>query len=169
MVDVGILSEDEPLELVDGELIVVPPQSPPHANLTALLADRLRATYGDGYVVRVASPLVARPDSLPEPDVAVFHGGYADFSARHPRGDEAALVVEVARTSVRIDRKKAAAYARAGVATYWLIDLVNLRVEVHTEPHVDGRYALVRVLAPEDEIELPYTAVKWPAARLLPG
>jgi Uma2 family endonuclease len=107
MVEVGILSEDEPLELVDGELFVVPPQSPPHANLTALLADRLRTAYGDGYIVRVASPLVARPDSLPEPDLALVRGSYADFGTRHPRGDEAVLVVEVARSSVRIDRKKA--------------------------------------------------------------
>ena len=79
------------------------------------------------------------------------------------------LVIEVARTSVRTDRKKAAAYARAGVETYWLINLVSLQVEVHAEPHADGRYALVRVLAPDDEVELPYAAIKWPAARLLPA
>ena len=168
MVEVGILAEDEPLELVDGELIVVPPQSPPHASLTTLLHDELRAAYRDGYVVREAKPLVAGPDSLPEPDLAVCRGSHADFGARHPRGDEAVLVIEVARTSVRTDRKKAAAYARAGVGTYWLIDLVSLRVEVHTEPHADGRYALVRVPAPDDEVELPYAAIKWPVARLLP-
>jgi hypothetical protein len=55
------------------------------------------------------------------------------------------------------------------VGTYWLIDLVSLRVEVHTEPHVDGRYALVRVLAAEDEVELPCVATRSPVARLLPG
>ena len=170
MVEVGILDEDEPLELVDGELLVVPPQSPPHASLTTHLHDELRAVYRDGYVVREAKPLVAGPHSLPEPDVAVCHGSNSDFTARHPRGEEAVLVLEVARTSVRTDRKKAAAYAGAGVPTYWLIDLVSRKVEVHTDPRNEGHYARVRVAAMGEELELPELGVRWSVARVLtPG
>lgn len=153
MVEAGILGEDERVELIDGELIVMAPQGPEHADITTRLHDRLRQAFGDGFVVREANPLVTGTDALPEPDLAVVAGSYADFARRHPRGDEAVLVVEVV-SSVVVERAKAATYARAGVPRYWLLDVNAGRVEAQEDPHADGRYGLVRVLAGGDELEL---------------
>jgi Uma2 family endonuclease len=168
MVDAGILAEDEPLELLDGELVVVTPQGPSHAGTTTVLHDRLRAAYGSAFVVREAKPMVAGIDSLPEPDLAVFRADARAFFERHPGGDEAVLIVEVAKTSLLVDLAKAETYARASVATYWLIDLVSRRLEVRTEPHADGRYGVVNVLAAGDVIALPASDEKWKVAELFP-
>lgn len=168
MVVAGILADDEPVELLDGELVVVPPQGPPHATATSELHDRLRAVYGDGYAVREAKPIVAGEASLPEPDLAVVRGSHRDFRERHPRGDEAVLVVEVARTSLAIDRSKAETYARASVETYWLLDLNSGRLEVYEQPQADGRYRVVRLLAADDEVELPEAAVRFRVRDLVP-
>lgn len=167
MVDAGILAEDEPVELIEGELVVVTPQGPPHASVTTALRDRLVAAYGAGFVVREDKPLIAGESSLPEPDIAVVRGVHRDFGKRHPRGDEALLVIEVARTSLAMDRSKAATYARAGVPIYWLLDLDAGRLEVHTDPRPDGRYGRVRVLAGEDEVALPERELAWRVCELL--
>jgi Uma2 family endonuclease len=168
MVEAGILHEDEPLELIEGELIMVPPQGPPHAGTATRLRDRLIAAYGTGHVVREDKPMIAGADSLPEPDIGVFHGTHDEFTRRHPRGDEAVLVMELARTSLVLDRYKAGPYARAGVPVYWLLDMKARRLEVHTEPHADGRYAVVHVLAEQDEVALPGLAIGWQVSSLLP-
>jgi Uma2 family endonuclease len=156
MVEAGVLREDEPLELLGGELIVVTPQGPAHADAATALRDLFVEAYrGKGVVVRDDKPLAAGPVDLPEPDLAVVHGRRGSFADRHPRGDEAVLVVELARTSLALDRSKAAVYAAGGVAVYWLVDMQTRRIEVHTEPRADGRYAAVRVLSEDDAAELP--------------
>jgi Uma2 family endonuclease len=168
MVEVGILREDERLELLEGELVEVTPQGPPHANVTAVLGSRLTRLYGEGYLVRQAAPLDAGSRSLPEPDVAVVRGSEREFMARHPRGRDTVLVIEVARTSQVIDRLKADIYARAQVSVYWLVDVAAQRVEVHEDPQPDGRYRLVRVLAGADTVTPPGSQVAWAVSELLP-
>src|SRR5687768_2449561 len=84
MVEVGILGENEPLELLEGELIEVTPQGPPHANVTAVLGSRLARLYGPGFTVRQSAPIDAGERSLPEPDVAVARGDDRAFGTRHP-------------------------------------------------------------------------------------
>jgi Uma2 family endonuclease len=161
MIEVGILREDEPLELVRGQLIVVPPQGPEHSTITARLADRLRALYAGRAVVREEKPLFAGTSGLPEPDVAVITGRHEDYARAHPRGVDALLVVEVAVTSQATDRAKALDYAQGAVPVLWLIDVPARRLEVHTEPQPDGRYRLVHILAGADEVALPGTDTRW--------
>lgn len=168
MVDAGILREDERLELLDGELIVMPPQGPPHAGTTTRLDNRLHRIYGTGYVVREAKPMIADERSLPEPDHAVFRGDERSFDARHPRGDEAVLIIEVAWSSQSTDRSKAALYARAGVPIYWLLDIDKRRLEVYSDPLGDGEYSLVRILGEHDEVTPPETTARWCVTDLLP-
>jgi Uma2 family endonuclease len=168
MIVAGIFADDEHLELLDGRLIVVPPQGPPHSYASTLLRDRLIRAYGDGHVVREDKPLDCGVDQLPEPDLAVVPGSARDFVARDPRGDEAVLVVEVSRTTQEGDRAKAAIYAAAGVPVYWLVDIVARRVEVYAQPARDGRYSLVLLVAEVEEVELPGTAVRFAVRELMP-
>ncbi len=112
MVEAGILAPDEPVELLEGRLVIVSPQGPPHASLVAMLADRLRAAYCAGYAVREEKPLDL-VDSLPEPDVAVVRGSQADYAARHPHASDVVLAIEASLTSQSLDREKTLIYARA--------------------------------------------------------
>lgn len=168
MVEAGIIGEDEPLELMRGELIVVTPQGPQHSYTTGKVADALREAYRGIAFVREEKPLATSETSLPEPDIAVIRGRRDGFARRHPGGSDALLVVETAITSQKTDHEKATEYAASGVPVYWLLDVPARRLEVHREPQPDGRYRVVHVLAPTDEVEVPEAHVRWRVEDLLP-
>jgi len=151
----GILGEDEPVELLDGELLIVSPQDPRHAAAVVALARRLTDLYRVDAHVRPQVPLNATPDSLPEPDLAVVKGQPLDYQHRHPVGGETLLVVEVARTSQAIDRRKARIYAAAGVPVYWLVDLTERQIEVFSQPSPAGTFTQRRTSSPGEEVDLP--------------
>jgi Uma2 family endonuclease len=132
MVSLGAL-EGEPVELLEGLLVeVMSPQSPDHAAVIERLTRHLGAARAR---LRVQLPLEVPPDSEPEPDLALVEGKPSRGS--HPR--TALLVVEVSFSSPQIDRGvKAELYARAGVPTYWLIDVLGNAVEVRTDPGPEG-------------------------------
>lgn len=168
MVEAGILGEDEPLELLEGELIVVTPQNPLHAALTERIRRLVERAHGRGAHARTHSPLAAGPGSLPEPDVGLFRGEVEDYLNRHPTGRDALLVVEIATTSRIVDRAKARVYAQAGVPVYWLVDVPGRRVEVRTEPRETGEYAVTQVLEPPQQVEVPGRGTRIAVASLLP-
>ena len=167
MVEAGILPEDEPVELLRGELIVVSPQGIPHRALTIRLHNRFVAAYGERAHVQDHSSLVAGDDSMPEPDVAVVRGSEEEFWERLPRTAETIVVVEIANTSRLLDRAKAALYAEGGVPVYWLIDLPRRSVTVHEDPAPEG-YRHIRVLGESDEIAVPETKLVWCVRDILP-
>ena len=141
MIDAGILHEDEPLELIEGRLVVAEPQNSPHAKAIELTADALRAAFGRGWRIRIQLPIALDPDSEPEPDVSVVAGSPRDDREDHP--SHPSLVVEVADTSVRLDRTvKARVYARGGIAEYWIVNLMARVLEVRRRPRRRaGRHA----------------------------
>lgn len=137
LVEAGILRPAERLELLGGELIVAEPQGTRHAAVVALIAEVLRRSLGPAWHVRVQAPLALDTDSEPEPDVAVVPGRPRDYLGTHP--SRPALLVEVAESSLALDRgAKASLYARAGVADYWLVDLVDEVLAVHRQPEPDA-------------------------------
>src|SRR6267142_4626562 len=115
LIELGVLHEDEPIELLAGRLAVREPQRTPHAVATQLVAEALRAAFGAGWSVRVQLPLALDEESEPDPDVAVVRGAPRDYLREHP--SVPGLVVEVAHDSLRADRTlKARLYARAAIA-----------------------------------------------------
>ncbi|HRC84439.1 MAG TPA: Uma2 family endonuclease [Thermoanaerobaculia bacterium] len=143
------------------------PQSPQHAGLTDQLAEVLTECFGQGYRVRLHSPISCGPEDLPEPDIAVVEGARGSFRSRHPEGKELALLVEISSSSRRKDHRKAGLYARWGVDHYWLIDLEQQRLEVHTEPRADGGYGLVHILDPGQRVEVPGTGTELDVSAVL--
>jgi len=167
MLDAGILDEDEPLELLAGELILMSPQNPRHAALTEKIRRLLESHYGTGVHTRTHSPMAADSDSLPEPDIGLFRGEVEDYLDQHPSGREALMVVEIAATSHARDRDKAGIYSRAGVPVYWLVDLERGCVEVRSRPHLDGEYGETRTLEGEARLAIPGTSEQISVAELL--
>jgi len=155
MLTAGALDEDEPLELLDGDLIVVPPQGPLHSSLTALVREALVRVFGEGYHVKDHSPIAAGDHNLPEPDCSVIRGSASDFLDAHPRGPDLALAVELSVTSQALDRAKASIYAAAGVPCYCQVDVPERRASVFTAPRVDrAEYARVDRLIDGEHFEV---------------
>ena len=145
-------------ELIRGVAIEKMPKSPLHASIAKLLCDGLHASVPEGWSVRQDQPLTLR-DSEPEPDIAVVAGSVRDYRASHPA--TAALVIEVAISSEKLDREKAALYAGAGVGEYWIVLPVERRVEVHRGPR-DGAY-LERLIV---EGDAPLACASLPSVRV---
>lgn len=113
MVAAGVFAPDARLELLEGEIINMPPQKSRHATAVRLVEDALRAAFLAGFDVRTRLPLSLGDYSEPEPDVAVVKGSPRDSRDAHP--SSALLVVEIAETSLDYDRRrKLPVYVRAG-------------------------------------------------------
>ena len=133
LAEVGVLRDDEPVELLGGRLIVAEPKGTGHSVAVHLAAQALARAFGAGWTVRVQDAIALDDESEPEPDVAVALGATRDYLAEHPV--RPALVVEVAETSLAFDRAhKGSLYARAGLPDYWIVNLVERVVEVHRTP-----------------------------------
>nr|UXE44317.1 hypothetical protein Hi04_10k_c2089_00005 [uncultured bacterium] len=118
------------------------PQSDPHAAAVGFTADALRAIFSRGFFVREEKPLVLSETSEPEPDVVVARGSQRE-TPRHPTPANTVLVVEVADSSLNMDRTlKLELYARHGIPEYWILNLRDRQLEVFREPsEVDSRRA----------------------------
>jgi Uma2 family endonuclease len=135
MVELGWF-EDQPAEFMDGEIIDMASQGPPHAYLILHITELLKAAFGAGYCVRPQLPLSLRVNGDPNPDLAVVKGDPKDYLAAHP--DHALLVVEISESSLGYDRgQKASMYAKAGILDYWIINLPGRQVEVYRSPQPD--------------------------------
>lgn len=140
LVECGFFQPGDRVELIGGQLLVAEPQNSPHATAVGLAEDALREAFGRGWVVRVQAPIALDDESEPEPDVAVVPGTRRDYRQGHPQ--RPVLAVEVADSSLVGDRTiKASLYARAGIADYWIVNLVERLVEVYRDPAPDPRAA----------------------------
>ncbi|HEX8463981.1 MAG TPA: Uma2 family endonuclease [Abditibacterium sp.] len=131
--EAGFFAPDAKLELIEGEVWEKMTQKDTHALAVLLAQYKLMEIFGAGYAVRVQSPLIFGARSKPEPDVAVVEGSPRQSSRPHPT--TALLVVEVSDTTLVPDQQtKAPLYARAGIAEYWIVNLVDDVLEVRREP-----------------------------------
>jgi Uma2 family endonuclease len=133
MVETGVLLDGDPLELFEGVLVEKMTEGPAHSFRITQLAKLLIRTIGDApWQVRVQNP-ISTDDSEPEPDLAIVAD--LDYSTRHPSGDEIAVAIEVADSSLARDRStKQRVYANAGIAHYVIVNLADDVVESYTEP-----------------------------------
>jgi Uma2 family endonuclease len=145
----GVLSEDDSVELLEGLIVKKTTKNPLHDSTIDLLVSILSRKMPAGWFLRIQNVL-RTADSEPEPDVVIAIGNLASFRRRHPTGDEVALVIEVAQSSLEQDWRKCRIYARAGVIEYWIVDLNAARLEIFTQPNrASGKYENhVRRVAP---------------------
>jgi len=139
MAQAGILSEDDRVELIEGEIVEMVPIGSRHAASVNRLTNLLSELVGKRAIVSVQNPVRLGPYAEPQPDVALLRPRNDFYAPAHPGPQDALLVVEVAETSADYDREiKMALYARAGVPEAWLVDLQEGVVEVHRSPAPDG-------------------------------
>jgi Uma2 family endonuclease len=148
----GILGEEERVELLGGMIVPMTPPGSFHVDLVSRLNHALVKAAGEDVWVSPQNPLACGEDR-PQPDLAVVP---RERLHREALPDFALLVVEVSDSSLRRDRLKAGVYARAGIPQLWLVDVQARAVEVHTEPDAEvGRYRSLRVLRGQDALTSP--------------
>jgi Uma2 family endonuclease len=170
MVDVGIIGEDERLELIDGELCLVTPAGWDHGWIVTELGRRLGQIYGlDGHAVQMQTTVGGSMYYLPEPDVAVRPArGPWTREKRHPRVDEFLLVVEVSVTTARTDQRKVHLYAEAGAPVYWLVDVPRRSVITHCGSRSDGTWESVVEVPMGGELTVPGPGAILAVAEIFP-
>lgn len=134
MANSGILTPDDRVELLEGWLVAKMTKHRPHVVSAMRTFHAVAALAPAGWFVAKEDPVLAF-DSEPEPDVSVVRGSIDNYTVRTPGPLQVALVVEVADSSLESDRSvKKRLYARSGFPVYWLINLVDRRIEIYTEP-----------------------------------
>lgn len=174
LVAAGVLTRDTKCELLEGYLVNKMPQDPPHGGSVKALNRRIGRLLPDGWTLSVQSPITLA-DGEPEPDVAVVRGDDRTYFRRHPGPTDFGVVIEVADSSLAYDRRdKGRTYARAGLPVYWIVNLVEGRLEVYTDPRPAADppgYAARTDYTPGQAVPLTLAGVEVaavPVADLLP-
>jgi Uma2 family endonuclease len=164
MIQAGILTDDDFVELLEGWLVFKMPKNPPHRVATRLVRTALESILPPGWYVDSQEPITLS-NSEPEPDIVVVRGDTRQYLDRHPGAEDIAMVIEVSDRTLQRDRTvKKRIYARAGIAIYWIVNLVEGLIEMYSQPIVDveqpdysqrldfGRSAVVPVIIEGVEI-----------------
>ena len=132
--EMGVLTPEHRVELIDGLIVHKPMQKTPHARAVRRLVTRLTRLLGERWAIQSQLPITLRR-SEPEPDVCIMAGPEERYDERHPGARDIALVIEVADLSLVLDRgAKLRMYALNRLPSYWIVNIPNSRVEVYTEP-----------------------------------
>jgi Uma2 family endonuclease len=139
MGEAGVFDPECRVELVNGEIFEMSPIDPWHSGVVNRLNHRFVTALGDRAVVHVQNPVGLDSRSEPQPDIMLLRPRDDFYGTAHPGPEHAFLLVEVASTSLRHDRRrKLPLYARAGVPEVWIVNRQADAVEVFRGPSIKG-------------------------------
>ncbi|MFQ5676610.1 MAG: Uma2 family endonuclease [bacterium] len=148
----GILSEEDRVELLAGEIVEMSPIGSRHAACIKYLNQVFSKLLGDLAVVSVQDPVRLTPYSEPEPDLALLRPREDFYAQAHPKPQDVFLVIEVSETSVETDREvKLPLYAEAGIPEVWIFDLEARCVEVYRKPF-ERAYSVIERCSPKQQL-----------------
>ena len=156
MADAGVFGPEPKLELIEGVIVEKMTKHTPHVVAAALLQRWFHQNQPAGTSTLGEAPLtIIERHSEPEPDAVIVRGDPQDFVGRRITPGDTLLVVEVAESSLDADRgPKLALYAASGTPVYWILNLVDRRLEIYTRPVLQGSswtYAVTRFFSEGDD------------------
>ncbi len=155
MIKHGFLTEDDPVELINGYLVTKMSIGPNHSSVRTRLERLLYRHFNDEWIIRGQEPITIHEYSEPEPDIVVAKHRDDFYADRHPQPEDILLVIEVADTSLAYDRgAKIPLYAACGIVESWLVDLAQHEVTVYRQP-AGAAYAQSQVYRAGDMLPLP--------------
>lgn len=155
MLEFGILSEDDRVELINGEIIKMAAIGSKHAAYVKRIREMLGEILEKAVIISVQDPIHLDDLSEPEPDIAILKRRTDFYEQAHPEAADVLLLVEVADSSFAFDKKvKVPLYAKAGIPEVWLVDLQALELWVFHTPH-KGKYQFSQAFATGDSIDIP--------------
>ena len=156
MAKTGILTEEDRVELINGEIISMSPINSPHAGHVKRINALFSRLVGSQAIVSVQDPLVIPDVSEPEPDVMLLKPRDDFYTRAHPQPDDVYLLIEVADLSLLIDREiKLPVYAQAQVAEVWIVNLADQQLEVYRSP-AEGEYREKTIVKPGGTVTVPH-------------
>ena len=158
--ELGFFAPDERVELIRGEIIIMAAKGRLHSVCNSLLLEELVILLARRARLRVQEPIILSDDSEPEPDVVIARNRDDNYLSSHPEPADIFLVIEVSDSTLKYDRTtKLALYAEAGISNYWIFNLVDRQLEMHSEPYQkqNGSYSyqLQRVVLPNQTVVIP--------------
>jgi Uma2 family endonuclease len=154
MIESGILTENDPIELLEGWLVTKMPQNPAHLFSTQVLQDILKEVLPDGWFLNIQGPVVLE-DSEPEPDAVVVYGDRRDYLKEKPGPQNIALIIEVSDSTLQLDRSvKKRLFASAAIPVYWIVNLVDRQLEIYRYPSARTAmpdYQQQQILKPDEQ------------------
>ena len=155
MAETDILTEEDRVELIAGQIVAMSPIGSRHAACVKRLNLLLGKIVGDSMLIGVQDPIQLDAYSAPEPDLVLLRPRADFYAAAHPSASDVLLAIEVADTSADYDHEvKVPLYAQAGIPEVWLIDLQKGCVEVYAQP-ADGTYQETVEVAASDTLTSP--------------
>ena len=168
MGEAGILSEDDRVELLEGEIIEMTPIGSRHAACVSRLNRILTSQLGPTAIVSVQNPIRLNDRSEPQPDIALLKPRPDFYAEAHPKPDDILLVIEVADTSVELDREtKLPLYAKAGIPEVWIVALTQRSVEIYRQPDAQGYNSISRLNDLEQAIPEAFPKLRIPVREIL--
>ena len=150
----GVLGEEARVELIEGEIIDMPPIGAPHASKVKRLNRILSLGVGNRAIVSAQDPILLGDFSAPQPDLALLRPRDDFYDQAHPGPEDVLLLIEVADSSLAYDREtKLPLYARFGIPEVWLLDVVGGNLDIHRDPE-GGRYTTQFRVRSLDEVEV---------------
>ena len=168
MIEFGILTEDDRVELIRGEIVDKMSIGPDHQGCAKQINRAFKRIPDDQAVIGIGDP-IRLPESEPEPDVSVMKFSPDRYRKRIPRADEVLLAIEVSDSSLDDDRLvKGPMYAEARIPEYWIANLPDDCLEVYRSPQPDGTYADKQILHRGQQVEvLAFPGIIFDVADLL--
>jgi Uma2 family endonuclease len=155
MMESGIIREGERVELILGQIFTMAAKGTRHTVATSRLLKSLLVLIGERAIVRCQDPISLPNHSEPEPDIVIARLRSDDYVNSHPSPADVILVIEVADSTIKFDRDtKASLYAAAGISEYWIVNLIDNRLEIYRQPDGDI-YASIQIVTPPRSINLP--------------
>lgn len=153
MAETGILSRDDRVEFIRGEIVRMAPIGSPHASMVGRLTALFVRAVGDDAIIWVQNPIrLAAQNSEPEPDISLLRPKRDYYASAHPTPTDVLLVVEVADSSLSYDRNvKIPLYAEAGIPEVWIMALEEVRIERYSGLE-GGEYRDMSYFYPGDSI-----------------
>jgi Uma2 family endonuclease len=168
LAEAGVLQEDDRVELIEGVITRMSPIGPRHSATVDFLTHFFVERLGSRAIARVQGAIGLGPRTEPQPDLALLRPAAHRYRRAHPEAEDIFLLIEVADVTGAVDRgRKARLYARHGVQEYWVVDLPQECVVVHTQPAADGYDSVREVRAPESVAPLAFPDVRLDITELL--
>ncbi|MEG4842397.1 Uma2 family endonuclease [Microcoleus sp. B9-D4] len=137
--EMGVFHPEERIELIEGNIIKMSAKGTAHTSALGRTDRLLQSLFANLAWVRMQDPIALDDNSEPEPDIAVVRIDAFDYATHHPTPSEVYLIIEVADSSLAYDREiKAKAYARSGIADYWVLNVNERQLHVFREPAEEG-------------------------------
>ena len=153
MGETGILSEDDRVELIEGEIVKMSPIGKRHAACVDALDELVRERLQRSVNVRAQNPVELDDYSEPQPDITLLKRRDDFYSSGHPRPEDVLLVIEVSDTTLEYDSQiKVPLYARAAVPEVWIVNINEGRVEMFADPS-GGAYRTTVVFSRGEEVQ----------------